>query len=173
MENNKVHHLIDAKTNRPIKFKIELTSKLCSRDHIRYLHQEVLDFIDKISDNLQMADVTTTLINEKHLISKIEEEKIHAEEIILEENNFEKYINSLPKYNKKGEIVALNYIKDYLIKNRSAKLMDIIKGCEEQGFTSKSEDPTPAFYLRLKKLVDTGQVTKKDKVYIWNYSSDN
>lgn len=161
------------KMNRPIKFKIELTSKVTSRDKIPSLHQAIMEFIDKISDDLQMADVTTTIINEKHIISKVEEEKNHVQEIILEENNFDKYINSLPKYNKKREIIALNYIKDYLIKNRSAKLMDIIKGCEEQGFTSKSEDPTPAFYLRLKKLVDSGKVTKKNKIYVWNYNDDH
>lgn len=113
------------------------------------------------------------MINEKNAISTIESDKETVKEEAYDGDNFEKYINSLPKYNKKYEVVAMNYIKDYLIKNRSAKLMDIIRGCQEQGFRSKSEDPTPAFYLRLKKLVDSGKVIRKNKVYIWKYTEDD
>lgn len=156
-----------------IKFKIELTTKSSARKDISYLYDEISTFIDSLSDRFYMADITTTMINERNAISTIESDKQAVKEEPYEGDNFDKYINSLPKFNKKYEIVAMNYIKDYLIKNRSAKLMDIIRGCQEQGFRSKSEDPTPAFYLRLKKLVDSGKVTRKNKVYIWNYTADD
>jgi hypothetical protein len=156
-----------------IKFKIELTAKTSSRKDISYIYEEISSFIDSISHMFYMADITTTMINEKNAISKIEEDKETVKEEPYEDNNFDKYINSLPKFNKKREILALRYIKDYLIKNRSAKLTDIIKGCQEQGFTSKSDDPKPAFYLRLKKLVDSGKVIKKNKIYIWKYTEND
>lgn len=154
---------------KPIKFKIELIGKDSSGEFVSLLHKQIMEFIEKISDHIQMADITTNIINEKYIISKIEEKTDIQKEKKNHEYNFDKYIDSLPKYNKKREVIALNYIKDYLTKNRSAKLKDIIKGCEEQGFKPTSEDPIPAFYSRLRKLKDAGKVTKKNKVYIWNY----
>lgn len=85
------------------------------------------------------------------------------------ENNFEKYINSLPKYYKRSRSKYENYIKDYLLKNRSARLSDIVNGCQEQELKLKGYNLGSIFYKSLKNLIESGHVTKKDKIYFWNY----
>jgi len=86
------------------------------------------------------------------------------------EKNFEKYINSLPKYSKRSPSKYENHIKDYLIKNRSARLFDIVKGCQALGLKLQPNKPNCIFYKTLNKLVQSGKVTKKENIYVWNYN---
>ncbi len=86
------------------------------------------------------------------------------------ENNFEKYINSLPRYYKKSLSKQENYIKDFLIKNRSARLAEIVKGCQEQGLKLDVNNPSSMFYKCLNNLIESGHITKQDKIYFWNYN---
>lgn len=85
------------------------------------------------------------------------------------EKGFDKYINSLPKYYKKHKNKYDNYIKDFLLKNRSSRLADIVKGCHQQGLKFEAHYPS-SIYKTLNNLIKSGYVTKKDKIYFWNYN---
>lgn len=187
--------------NKVIKFKIELTNKSDSIKEIGYIYDQITTFIHNIYNIVNDIDINTKIMNDddpfnplkyntKHenkeetknipensvLTTLNEEETIKfnkLKEKFFDESNFDKHINSLPKYYNKYQSTSIKYISDYLIKNNSAKLIDIINGCKEQGYVSKSEDPDSAFYYRLEKLIASGKVTKEDKIYFWNYKEDD
>lgn len=90
--------------------------------------------------------------------------------IFFSNKSFEKYINSLPRYHRIPRSKYEKHIRDFLIRNRSASLADIVRGCEEHGLQLKAHYPSPMFYKSLKNLMADGHVTKRDKVYFWNYN---
>lgn len=171
--------------NKSIKFKIELTSKNSSREDISTIYDQITILIDSISERLEDFDIRTNIITDNILTKytgtyldsdepseTIKDRMGSFKEKFYDEDQFDKYINTLPRYDRKPPSKSLNYIRDFLIKNRSAKMKDIVNGCFEQGFPTKSKKPTPQFYLMLQKLVQCGEVTKKDNIYFWNYDSD-
>ncbi len=190
----------DMNKNKLIKFKIELTNKSQSIEEIGYIYDQITTFIHNISNIVNDIDINTKIMNdddpfnplkyntkndtteenkiipENSVLTKLNEEETNKfnkiKEKFFDESNFNKHIHSLPKYYNKYQSRAIRYISDYLVKNRSAKLVDIVNGCKEQGYVSKAEDPDSAFYYRLEKLIASGKVTKEDKVYFWNYKEE-
>lgn len=190
------------KKNKLIKFKIELMNKSNSIEEIGYIYDQITTFIHNISNIVHDIDINTKITydddpfnplkyNTKHdtseetkiipensLLTKLNEEETDKfnklKEKFFDESTFDKHIHSLPKYKNKNQYQskAIKYISDYLIKNNSAKLLDIINGCKEQGYVSKYEEPESTFYHRLQNMIDSGKVTKEDKVYFWNYQEE-
>ncbi len=85
------------------------------------------------------------------------------------DKSFHKYIDSLPKYYKRSPTKYERHIKEYLHKNRSARLFDIVNGCRDQGLKISAHYPSSIFFKNLQNLIESGHVTKTDKVYCWNY----
>ena len=169
--------------NNPIKFKIELTCTDPKILNINHIQDQIILFINTISSMIESFDIkcesnpdifSIDVIDPavevpyyESLNEELNECQKKFEEIkrnFYEDKHFERYLNSLPKYWNKNEAISVKYIKDYLIKTSSARVRDIVNGCKEQGYKSKSEDPMSSTYMRLKALVDKGKIKKDGKV---------
>lgn len=163
--------------SKTTKFKIELIANSSSKEDISQIYEQITIFIDIISDLIEEADINTKIVNDDILpkyTGKYEQEISNSisnfKEKFYTKDNFEKHINSLPLYNDRKPSETLNYVKDYLIKNRKAKLREIIKDYKEQDL--ELEPCTATFYLHLKKLIESGHVSKERNIYIWNYNEE-
>lgn len=177
---------------KTISYKIEVTSKDIGYYDLQHIYDEMRNFHVNTSYRFNILDSKTIVTydldfqeNEIESIDEISNDsldtskkdsdqiiksrayKIH--ETFSSKKSFEKYINSLPKYYKRIESETDDYIKDYMMKNRSAGLTDILRGCLEQGMKTKASDPSSIIYKRLKTFIKEGRIDKKDEIYYWNY----
>lgn len=168
------------------KFKIELNCKSSDREDLSHVYENLTIFIESISDVMESVDINTKISNEtivpKYTGKYEGDEEVAEKEIsqsiskfkekFYQEENFEHCINSLPNYEYNPPCKSLEYVKNYLIKNRSGRLRDIVHGCSEEGVVSKNRTTTELFNKRLIQLIKSGHVRKEGWVYIWNYDSE-
>jgi hypothetical protein len=175
--------------SKSIKFKIEITSHTLPKEDIVYLNEKLSLFLDSISDITKEVNVHKTMVSEEgfpkfiknyhdfdddpekqsDLTNNINKFK---EKFDKEKEEFDKYLNSFPNYKKTDFTGRMKLMKDFLIRNKTARLSEILQGCREKGFKSKARKDHSALFLTLQKMIKGGYVTKNGMYYTWNYEKE-